>query len=92
MKYMSVKSNASSLPYWMRSRARNPCRFICPRPIACPSSLARSTDGTQAIEVCSDTAVSARIAVRTVAPRSASIALAMFSEPRLQDTSRPTYS
>ena len=46
----------------MPSRARNPCRFICPRPIAWPSSFARRIDGTESIRVASDTAGRARIA------------------------------
>ena len=45
------------------------------------------------MSVWSDTAVSARIAVSTVLPRSGeSIDSAMFIEPRLQEMSRPTWS
>ena len=75
----------------MRSRARYPCRFICPRPIAWPPAFAFFTEGTDSIDVWSLTAVSARIAVSTDLPKSGeSIVRAMLSEPRLHEMSRPT--
>ncbi|MNW59715.1 hypothetical protein D3C74_376500 [compost metagenome] len=50
-------------------------------------------DGTDSMLVWSDTAVRARIAVSMVLAKSGeSIVLAMLSEPRLHEMSRPTWS
>ena len=74
----------------MRSRARYPCRFIWPSPIAWASLLPCSIDGTEVMWVWSLTAVSARMATSMVCAKSGeSIAFAMFSEPRLQEMSLP---
>src|SRR3954464_6737230 len=75
----------------MRSRARYPCRFICPRPMAWPPAFAFLIDGTDSMSVWSETPVRARMATSTDLPKSGeSIDRAMFIEPRLQEMSRPT--
>src|SRR3954454_25048557 len=75
----------------MRSRARYPCRFIWPRPMAWPPAFAFLMDGTDSMSVWSDTPVRARMATSTDLPKSGeSMASAMFIEPRLQEMSRPT--
>src|ERR1700761_534537 len=75
----------------MASRARYPCRFICPSPIAWESLLPCSIEGTEVMCVWSLTAVSARIATSIVWAKSGeSIVLAMLSDPRLHEMSLPT--
>ena len=77
----------------MRSRARKPWRFICPRPMACDSWLPRSMEGTLGSRVWSLTAVRPRTAVRIVRAKSGeSIVLAMLRLPRLQEMSLPTWA
>src|ERR1700761_2462060 len=75
----------------MASRARYPCRFICPSPIAWESLLPCSIEGTDQMWVWSLTAVRARIDTSIVWAKSGeSIAFAMLSEPRLHEMSLPT--
>ena len=58
--------------------------------MAWEASLPSRTGGTESMEVLSATAVSARMEVSTVLAKSSeSIAIAMFSEPRLQEMSWP---
>src|SRR4051794_5502226 len=61
--------------------------------MACERSLPTSMERTEAMWLWLLTAVRPRIAVSTVLPRSsASIARAMFIEPRLQEMSLPMWS
>ncbi|MNL70826.1 hypothetical protein D3C87_1958830 [compost metagenome] len=56
------------------------------------ASLPFSTEGTDEMWLMSETAVSARMEVSIVLPKSAeSIAEAMLSEPRLQEISLPIW-
>src|ERR1700759_2343659 len=61
--------------------------------MACESLLPCSTEGTDQMCVWSLTAVSARIATSMLWAKSGeSIVLAMFSDPRLQEMSLPTWA
>ena len=70
----------------MKFLAKNPCKFIAPRPTECNSSFAFLIVGTTSMFVKSETIVSESIAAFvTSLILLFSITVAIFSEPRLHD-------